>query len=139
MSMQTGAMHLRTVQAAGIALAGVGAALAWLWIGPGSHQPCRPAPPWDDVAVWLSQSLGAGETDGPAGVPASCEIPTDFTWIIALGIFTVALTVAGYVLTGRRSPVGGWTRQSSDLLLVGSGGGWPHRRGRRAYLVRSCT
>lgn len=50
-----------------------------------------------------AEASGPGETDGPAGAPAFCEIPTDFTWIIALAIFTVALTVAGYVFTDRRA------------------------------------
>ena len=103
MSMQTGAMHLRTVQAAGIALAGVVAAFAWLWIGPGSYQPCRPAPPWDDLAVWLSGSLGAGETDGPAGAPALCEIPTDFTWIVAIGILLLAIAFSVHAIVRGRN------------------------------------
>lgn len=96
-------MRRRSLQAAGIALAGVVAGFAWLWIGPGSYQRCRPAPPWDDLAIWVSESLGAGETDGPAGAPAFCEIPTDFTWIVALAICTAAVTIAGYVFTTRRS------------------------------------
>lgn len=98
-------MRRRPFQSAGIALAGVLLAVAWLWIGPGSYQRCRPAPLWDDLAIWISGSLGAGETDGPAGAPAFCEIPTDFTWIFALAILAVAVTFAGYVLTGRRSTV----------------------------------
>lgn len=103
MSMQTGAMHLRTIQAAGIALAGVVVAFAWLWVGPGSYQPCRPAPPWDDLAVWISGSLGAGETDGPAGARAFCEIPTDLTWLISLGVLLLAFLASGYAVTSSRN------------------------------------
>lgn len=112
-TVETQYMRRRSALAAAITLAGVLAAFAWLWIGPGSYQPCRPAPPWDDLAVWLSGSLGAGGTDGPAGVPAFCEIPTDFTWIIALAILTAALSVAGFVVTARRST----SRRDSHRIL----------------------
>lgn len=93
-----GHMGRRFVKAAWIALASVMAAFGWLWIGSGSLQPCRPAPPWDDLAIWMSGSLGAGETDGPAGAPAFCEIPTDFTWLVALGILLLAVGASVYVV-----------------------------------------
>ena len=101
--VETQFMRRRSALAAAIALAGVLAAFAWLWIGPGSYQPCRPAPPWDDLAVWLSGSLGAGETDGPAGAPALCEIPTDLTWLISLGVLLLALLASGYAVTSSRN------------------------------------
>lgn len=93
------AVRHRPVHSAGIALAGSLAALAWLWIGPASYQSCRPAPLWDDLAVWISGSLGAGETDGPSGAPAQCEIPTDLTWLVALGMVLIAVSASVYIVT----------------------------------------
>jgi hypothetical protein len=87
-------MHRRSGRAAAIALLGLVVAAAWLWVGPGSYQPCRPAPPWDDLAIWISGSLGAGETDVPAGAPALCEIPTDLTWIVAIAILLLAIALS---------------------------------------------
>lgn len=72
-----------------IALLGLLVAVAWLWAGPSSLQPCRYAPLWDGFAVWANRSLGAGEIDGPIG--AYCNIPTDFTWLVALGILLLAV------------------------------------------------
>jgi len=103
MTMHTETMRHRTVLATGTALAGVVAAFVWLWIGPGSYQACRPAPFWDDLAVWISQSLGAGETDGPSGAPALCEIPTDLTWLIALAILLLGAAVSVYTVVSSRN------------------------------------
>ncbi len=86
-------------RATAIALVGATLASIWLFLGPGSYQPCRPAPVWDDTAIWVSQSLGAGETDSPGGAPAYCDIPTDFTWIVALTILIVAMSIALYTFT----------------------------------------
>lgn len=91
-------MPSRPIRAAGIALSGVLVAFAWLWVGPSSYQPCRPAPFWDDLAAWISGSMGAGETDGPEGAPALCQIPTDLTWLAALGIVLVTASAPVYVL-----------------------------------------
>ena len=79
-------------------MGGLVAAFGLLWVGPGSYKPCRPAPVWDDLAVWISGSLGAGETDGPSGAPAPCEIPTDLTWLVALGILLIAVSASVYIL-----------------------------------------
>lgn len=94
-------MHRRTACAASIALTGVVVASAWLWIGPGSYQPCRPAPPWDDLAIWISGSLGAGETDGPIG--AYCNIPTDTTWLVAIEILLLAIALSVYAIVSGRN------------------------------------
>ncbi|MCZ3389665.1 MAG: hypothetical protein LH645_11230 [Actinomycetia bacterium] len=101
-------------RATALALVGATLAILWLFLGPGSAQPCRPAPFWDDAAIWVSQSLGAGETDGPGGAPAYCDIPTDFTWIIALTILIVAMSVALYTFTQQIVRAGALIPESDD-------------------------
>ena len=46
-------MRRRSGRAVAITPLGLVVAVAWLWVGPGSYQPFRPAPPWDDLAAWI--------------------------------------------------------------------------------------
>jgi hypothetical protein len=64
-----------------------------LFVGPSHYENCRTTTPWDGLARWASASLGAGETDGPSGAPAYCELPTDVTWLLAGFTFITVLTV----------------------------------------------
>lgn len=96
-------MRRRSGRAVAIVLLGLVVAVAWLWVGPGSYQPCRPAPPWDDLAIWISGSLGAGETDGP--IRAYCNIPTNFTWLVAIGILVLAIAFSVYAIVSDRNLV----------------------------------
>lgn len=70
-----------------------------LFVGPSHYEDCRTTNPWDDLARWVSASLGAGETDGPSS--AYCELPTDVTWMLA-GFTFIAILTALNVAARRR-------------------------------------